>query len=53
MKQYEIEVTRTVVVFVDANNEEEALDRVYEEAFYCTDGETNATVVDSWDIEEE
>jgi len=45
MKEYQIEVTSTTTIYVEANNEEEALDKAYEKALWAVPDSNDAVIV--------
>ena len=52
MKEYVIEVTSVTTVYVEAENESEALDKAYEEALRIVPDSNDATIIDVTDLED-
>ena len=53
MMQYEVTVTKTVMVFIDAETEDEALERAKDAALECPDMGSegwDARITDSWEV---
>lgn len=51
MKKYQIEVTSVTTVYVEADSEDEAIERAYEKALWEVPEENDAVVVDVTDLE--
>ena len=45
MKEYEIEVTSVTTVYVEADNEDEAIVKAYEKAWYTAPDINNAEII--------
>lgn len=52
MKEYEIQVTTVTTVYVDADNDEEALERAYVKAMSAVADSNDAVIIDVTDLEE-
>lgn len=53
MKEYQIEVTSVITVYVEAENEEEAFEKAYEKSLWEVPDSNDAVVIDVTDLDDD
>lgn len=51
MKEYQVEVTSVTTVYVEADNEDEALGKAYEKALWTVADSNDAVIVETTELE--